>query len=280
MTTSRLISGIRVQTLINDQIVVNYNGGGATPVTIPAGIYYWSCDGAADDFATVLQTALLAEFGGTWTVAVLGIVIASSAFGVCDGHTYIYEDNNNFVLCMTDADWTLDPRILGYSGSADATAVDGYVVSEWVHRRGWYPQTEPIESIIRIVGNNAVETSSSKYLAGVSWGEFATRQLAFDCLPGALVRVAAAADAVRATDPGVVTGDLNCAWECFATDLACDCGIDWRLYPDVTDPNVYVGPYVFLPGSVLWVDPLALSMVQERAGELWTCAFAGIEAIN
>jgi hypothetical protein len=136
--------------------------------------------------------------------------------------------------------------------------------------------------LIRKVANTSISFSSARYRSGVDWGEWETIALAFDALNSTFARIAAAADANRNTGLGLTAGDLNCAFERFALDLARDSDKDWRYYADATDFGTtdFEGPYVFPPDSPIWLDPLALSQITHRAGELWMISLAGTEEVS
>jgi hypothetical protein len=276
MTRSRLISSFEI-TATDKVLYVSYNGGADTAVTLTEGTYYWNCDGAADDFAAMLKARLEATFGGTtWTVQITGVNHVDAT--VCSGRVVISEAAQNFELVMTHASWTVDPRILGWIGTADEASAGKELTSDWVHRYGWYPQTQPVEDVIKTVSANVVDFSTTRYRSGVTWGRHESASIAFDVIPSALVRIEAAADATRTAEVLVTTGDLNCPFERFVLDLAGDHTRRWRLYLVETAMMLvtdYYGPYVFAPDSPLWQDPLAQSLIQDKAGELWTCIIGG-----
>jgi len=286
MTNSRLTSSFTL-TAATNRMRCTYNGGSATNVDIDLATYgptfHWSCDGTTADFATALKAALETAFGGTtFTVKVYNVNSASATYG--DGRIKITGAAQDFTFeWLTEAaNITIDPHILGFSGLADADSASKNLNSPWVHRYGWYPQSDAVEDLIRKVANTSVSFSSARYRSGVDWGEWETIGLAFDHLNSTFARTAAAADSARNASLGLTVGDLNCSFEAFGLDLCRHASREWRYYPVNTSYTTsdYHGPYVFLPDSPLWLDPLSMSQITARAGELWMIALNGTEAVS
>jgi hypothetical protein len=260
-----------------------YNGGAATDVDVAVGTYHWGCDGGATDFAVALKSALETAFvATTFTIKIYNVNSASTTYG--DGRIKITEAAHDFTFeWLTETAYiNFDSRILGFSGLADADSTAKNLNSPWVHRYGWYPQTDPVEDLIRTVANTSVTFSSARYRSGVDWGEWPTIGLAWDHLNSTFVRTAAAADSARNANLGLTVGDLNCSFERFGLDLCRSASREWRYYPDCTayTTSDYHGPYVYQPDSPLWLDPLSSSQITQRAGELWMVSVSGTQAVS
>jgi hypothetical protein len=218
MANNRLISTFTLTTA-NRRLVGSYDGGAATNIDVAAGTYRWSCNAAAYDFAAALDAALVAAFGGTWTVQVEGVDASDAS--IANGRPKIICANGHtFSLLLSHVNMTMDPGIVG-GGSAPYAATGVNLIMPYVHRYGWYPQTDAEEDLPDVVVRTNHVYYSDFTRSGTDWGEYGDIRLAWRARPSYLVRMAAATDGSR--DPTVAyltLGDPSCTMARFVADLA------------------------------------------------------------
>lgn len=280
MTIGRLLSS-RTLDSTNKVLVANHSVGGTTTITLAE--QRWWPGHETGELYTQIEIALNAAFPGTWNVSTNGVNFTDSTRA--QGQLVVsWTGGGTFRWVLTNPAWTLDPRLLGFreltpAEEVLATSATGVLMSQDVHRAGWYPRIGVVEDRISQIARTMVAYSSGDYLDLQTWGERQVIVAGFDIVQSALVRIDAAADPARAAQVFVTTGDLNCAFERFVLDLISNSAEGWRLYPDQTVGTTYRGPYRFKPASPLWTNPLAApSRMISAAGDIHAIVIDGIEA--
>jgi hypothetical protein len=244
-------------------------------ISVGAGTYYFSNDNSAADFGLALETALESHSEATnFTVRLYNVDFVDTA--KADGRLNIVNvtGDHEFTLDWDHANTTLDPRICGFAAADTGPTSTSYVlISDYVHKYGWYPQNFAAEHHAQQKQRGHVEFSTGGYPDAVIWPEHGILPLVWDHVPSPLVRIDAANDSDHnPTDYGLTLGDVNCAWERFCLDAASDTDERVRYYKDITvttDP----GTNYILALPEQYRDPLAPpSRITFREGEIWAIA--------
>lgn len=288
MANSRLLSGFRL-TSTTRSMRWTIGGAGGT-ITIPYNYPYRHTDnnetGGVNgyyDFIDQLLSAMNAQWpGNNLTAAIQGVDNIDPTGAHAEGRIQIHSSTNPVLTItanLTHADWTLDPRIIGWRDkTADKPGGGSPLWAEYVHRYGWYPATFLTTDVPQPEFDGSVEVAPDTSVDRVVWGEYQVNQVSWEWVPACLARAAAAADGYLTSDYGLTTGDLNCAFDSFGSDLARGSAEDWRIYPVITVKTSYRGDYVWAKNSPLWTRPLAMSSMVEMAPEAWSVVIEGMKA--
>lgn len=266
-------------TLASYALRVNYDGGGATTVSLTDGTYWHSCDDSGTDLLAHIEARLAAVVGGTWGLEVNGVDFANSAHPY--GAIRVTSDAD-FILVASSGSWTLPDRVLGMpSGTGDLSSSSSVLWLSHVHRYGYYPQPTPMTD--RLAPQKRRVVLRQTRLSGVPDSEVVGTMDAIECewqqVHSARVRLRYAADSDWATAAGLAAGDENAPFESFALDIVTAGGGPWRVYPQLSDPDTYYGPFYLPENSPLWEDPLGLSS-EVRSQSLYTQRLAGQGALS
>lgn len=279
MTEARLIRSVAVVGAAAPNNTIRING---VTYTIPAGTYYHSDDGVAADLVEAFEDQLQTAAGSAnLTLRILGVGVAASATRASGRLQFVYTTGSTVTIDWDHAGTTIDPAWLGYDTAVTGTqafAPSSTTYSPYVHRYGWYPQTDAEEDPVTRTLRNHVAFTTGGYRSGISWGEDKRLHLAFDMRPAALVEIDQGAIATRAADVLATQGDPHIAFERWALDCAANADQQWRFYADALSAT-YKGPYTFGDGSPLWTAPLGPPTgITHRAGRYWSIVIDGQEA--
>lgn len=276
MTEARLIRSVTVGST-NKGIRI-----GSTTYSLTEGVYYHSDDGTASDLIEAIEDVLQTALGGsTLTVHIIGVGVAASPTLASGRVQFVHSSGATQVIDWDHAGTTINPAWLGYDEAVTGTLsiAVGTTNSPYVHRYGWYPQTDAEEDVTPRTLRNHVAFTSGGYRSGIPWGEDQRINLAWDMRPCALVEIDQAKIATRAADVKTTQHDPHIAFERWALDCAAEAAADWRFYPDASDTATYHGPFTFSDQSVLWTQPLAAPTgIVQRAGRYWAVVVDGQQA--
>jgi len=94
----------------------------------------------------------------------------------------------------------------------------------------------------------------------------------------ALMRLEAATDSTKAALALLTQNDPNAPLETFQLDLADGSNRSFRVYPDASDEDTYLGPYRHDEGAV-WMHPFDECGKISKAAEQWRAVITGRTAL-
>lgn len=222
----------------------------------------------------------LGAAGATVTASIVGVNYTDTARAEGRIRLVSGEGADTIVLKWGDALTTLPDGLFGWADAyGDLTIAAGATVySPSIHRYGWYPQLVP---------NRAPEHRRSwgEWLAvrgsanedGISWGDYAERQIGFnEGLASPFLRADAAADATLQSLYGLESGTQYGHWEQFCEDLrdAETAGErDVRYYGAIADYSTYTGSYRLRPLELL-SDPMSAWELFSEPGGIYKGGFS------
>ena len=241
---------------------------GTFDVTLTPGTYRHT-----PTFLAMLKTRLEADIAGsTWTIEIAGVTTIA---GVGSGRIRYTIDAGTFSFLFDHANTTIDAGtgigtgVLGWPlayNSAPAASTASVLISDWVHRRGYYPQTDPVDE--RPIRKRFVVTAEESNRGDIDSDHVRTYNhldVMFEFVSKGLDVLDNADVAAIMAGVNLNTDDGHAAFEIFAQDLI-ENGNDFRFYADITDTAAFSGEYKFPHNSPMWGDPLALSVPQPAAG--------------
>lgn len=268
--TCRLLSSFTITAGINDKLRI-----GGVEMTITAGTYFMSDDGAADDFVAQFVSDINSFSGETWTLDIQGMGVSLPSTAEGRTRLAITTGFSAFTIRWSHANTTFDPRIIGWRATSGDTTFDPGATAAYtspdVHRYGWYPQLSANDDTVLKRQRGAAQYGSQGKPTFRRWGaEHDWMRLRVDGVPRLFVHEFGAEDQDTVDAYLVTLDDPNCAYERFILDLDEDSEVFY--YPDTADTATRKGRFKLSESSPnQWTDPLALSRVMTpNAGELWS----------
>jgi hypothetical protein len=288
VSSCRLLRAIRVVAGVSDAFVVELNVDSSPTqqtLTVPAGVYYASGDGAADDLYAAMVAAITAGFSLpgaaniVHTIAVAGVSYVDSARAEGRVRLSLSASGASAGASLTylgaAASWTLGypgggaqilGRGLGQNPSwivTALTATPGAVYSDGPARTTWYPQLSPTDWLPEEGRwQESVDVEGSDATDGQSWGYYHEQEVRWEAhIPAALMLRSASVASDYQAVARLGSAPTWASWEAWCRDVqaARDAGLGedvYRVYsPELT--STPTGPWRWPARFAGWSRPMA-----------------------